>query len=112
MRISDWSSDVCSSDLAEEDAARIATAEAAIRAIEQRQHALAEKHGEADLYAAAGARVMDFYRERIESRTNGLSDARKAEDQLVREFQLVGIKAEREALLGLDRKSTRLNSRH
>src|SRR3546814_4839 len=88
---------------AEEDAARIATAEAAIRAIEQRQHALAEKHGEADLYAAAGARVMDFYRERIESRTNGLSDARKAEDQLVREFQLVGIKAEREALLGLGR---------
>ncbi|MBJ7498377.1 MAG: Na+/H+ antiporter [Sphingopyxis sp.] len=88
---------------AEEDAARLATAEAAIRAIEQRQHALAEQHGEADLYAAAGARVMDFYRERIESRTNGLSDARKAEEQLVREFQLVGIKAEREALLGLGR---------
>ena len=88
---------------AEEDAARVATAEAAIRAIEQRQHALAEKHGEADLYAAAGARVMDFYRERIESRTNGLSDARKAEEQLVRDFQLVGIKAEREALLGLGR---------
>ena len=88
---------------AEEDAARVATAEAAIRAIELRQHALAEKHGEADLYAAAGARVMDFYRERIESRTNGLSDARKAEEQLVRDFQLVGIKAEREALLGLGR---------
>jgi CPA1 family monovalent cation:H+ antiporter len=88
---------------AEEDAARIATAEAAIRAIEQRQHALAEEYGEADLYAAAGARVMDFYRERIESRTNGLSDARKAEEQLVREFQLVGIKAEREALIGLGR---------
>ncbi len=87
----------------EEDAARIATAEAAIHAIEQRQHTLAEQHGEADLYVAAGARVMDFYRERIESRTNGLSDARKAEEQLVREFQLVGIKAEREALLGLGR---------
>nr|WP_208417670.1 Na+/H+ antiporter [Sphingopyxis panaciterrae] len=88
---------------AEEDAARIATAEAAIRAIEQRQHGLAEERGEADLYAAAGARVMDFYRERIESRTNGLSDARKAEEQLVREFQLVGIKAEREALTALGR---------
>src|SRR3546814_15650463 len=37
---------------AEEDAARVATAEAAIRAIEQRQHALAAKHGEADLYPA------------------------------------------------------------
>lgn len=88
---------------AEEDAARIATAEAAIRAIEQRQHALAEKHGEADLYAAAGTHVMDFYRERIESRTNGLSDARAAEERLVREFQLVGIRAEREALLDLGR---------
>src|SRR3546814_6972789 len=102
MRISDWSSDVCSSDLsvalplllkglvmppepskqAEEDAARVATAEAAIRAIERRQHALSEDHGEADLYAAAGARVMDFYRERIESRSQGLSEARRAEEQL------------------------------
>src|SRR3546814_18344885 len=86
---------------AEEDAARIATAEAAIRAIEQRQHALAEKHGEAALYAAAGARVMDFFRERIESRTNDLSAARQAEDQLVRALQLVRITAVRQALLPL-----------
>jgi Na+/H+ antiporter len=88
---------------AEEDAARVATAEAAIRAIERRQHALSEDHGEADLYAAAGARVMDFYRERIESRSQGLSEARRAEEQLIREFQLVGVKAEREALVKLGR---------
>lgn len=88
---------------AEEDAARVATAEAAIRAIERRQHALSEDHGEADLYAAAGARVMDFYRERIESRSQGLSEARRAEEHLIREFQLVGVRAEREALMELGR---------
>jgi CPA1 family monovalent cation:H+ antiporter len=88
---------------AEEDAARVATAEAAIRAIERRQHALSEDHGEADLYAAASARVMDFYRERIESRSQGLSEARRAEEHLIREFQLIGVKAEREALLELGR---------
>ncbi|MES2496219.1 MAG: Na+/H+ antiporter [Pseudomonadota bacterium] len=88
---------------AEEDAARVATAEAAIRAIERRQHALAVGHGDADRYAAAGARVMDLYRERIESRSQGMSDATRAEERLVREFRLVGVKAERAALVKLAR---------
>jgi Na+/H+ antiporter len=88
---------------AEEDAARVATAEAAIRAIERRQHALAVGQGDADRYAAAGARVMDLYRERIESRSQGLSDATRAEERLVREFRLVGVKAERAALVKLAR---------
>ncbi|WP_404338852.1 Na+/H+ antiporter [Sphingomonas sp. MMS12-HWE2-04] len=86
---------------AEENAARVATAEAAIRAIEERQHALAVDHGEADVYAAAGGRVMDLYRERIEGLRQGPSDATRAEDRLVRDFRLVGVKAERAALLGL-----------
>ncbi|MDO6415823.1 Na+/H+ antiporter [Sphingomonas sp. BIUV-7] len=88
---------------AEEDAARVAAAEAAIRAIEERQHALAEDHGEADRYATAGTRVMDLYRERIESRSQGLSDATRAEEKLVREFRLVGVKAERGTILDLVR---------
>ncbi|WP_448140321.1 Na+/H+ antiporter [Sphingopyxis fribergensis] len=88
---------------AEEDAARVATAEAAIRAIERRQHNMAEELGEADLYAAAGARVMDLYRERIESRSQGLSPAVREEERLVREFRLIGVKAEREALVELAR---------
>ncbi|MDI1297228.1 MAG: Na+/H+ antiporter [bacterium] len=88
---------------AEEDAARVATAEAAIRAIERRQHALAEDNGDADRYAAAGARVMDLYRERIESRSQGLSDAMRAEERLVRDFRLVGVKAERAAITKLAR---------
>ncbi|WP_171982416.1 Na+/H+ antiporter [Sphingomonas sp. LM7] len=88
---------------AEEDAARVATAEAAIRAIEARQHALAEAHGEADRYAAAGGRVMDLYRERIEGLRQGPSDASRVEDRLVRDFRLVGVKAERAALMELAR---------
>ncbi|MDV3456543.1 Na+/H+ antiporter [Sphingomonas sp. HF-S4] len=88
---------------AEEAAARVATAEAAIRAIEACQHALAETHGEADRYAAAGGRVMDLYRERIEGLAQGPSDAMRAEERLVREFRLVGVKAERAALVELAR---------
>ena len=88
---------------AQEDTARIATAEAAIRAIERGQHALAEERGEADIYTAAGGRVMDLYRERIESRRQRPSTAKSAEEGLVREFHLIGVKAEREALVKLVR---------
>ncbi len=86
---------------AEEDAARVTTAKAAIRAIERRQHTLAEDHGEADRYAAAGTRVMDLYRERIESRSDGVSDATLAEESLLRDFRLVGVSAERAAIVEL-----------
>ncbi|MFT3976971.1 MAG: Na+/H+ antiporter [Sphingomonas bacterium] len=88
---------------AEEDAARIATAEAAIRAIERRQHVLAEDHDDPDLYAAAGTRVMDLYRERIEGLAGDRSDQTRAQDRLVTEFRLVGVKAERDKLLALAR---------
>lgn len=89
---------------AEEDGARIAVAEAAIQAIERHQHALAESHGEADIYADAGGQVMTVYRERIE----GLSERQTSEavrmgNRLLREFRLVGVKAERAALLKLVR---------
>ena len=81
----------------EEVATRVAAAEAAIRAIERSQHALAERDGNADRYSAAGARIMDGYRERIESRSG--SDKASAEarlqDRLERDFRLEGIKAER-----------------
>ncbi len=88
---------------AEEDAARIATAQAAIQAIERHQHSLAEDRGDADLYAAAGARVMDFYRERIEGLAGGQADQLRAQDQLAGEFRLVGVKAERIVLARLIR---------
>jgi len=88
---------------AEEDAARIATAEAAIRAAERRQHALGEEHDDPDLYAGAGTRVMDFYRERIEGLGDGRGGEARAQERLVSELRLVGIQAERARLLELAR---------
>jgi monovalent cation/hydrogen antiporter len=88
---------------AQEDAARIAVAQAAIRAIERRQHVLAEEHDDPDTYAAAGTRVMDIYRERIESLSEDRSDLTREQDRLAGEFRLVGVKAEREKLLELAR---------
>jgi len=83
---------------AEEDAARVKTAEAAIKAIERHQHNLAESRGDADRYAAAGGRVMDLYRERIEGLSEDERDAAREQEKLFRDFRLVGLKAERTAL--------------
>lgn len=91
------------SNRAREDAARVATAKAAVRAIERHQHALAEGHDDPDLYAAAGLRVMDFYRERIDGLTGGNSDLVHAQNRLASEFGLIGVKAEREQLSRLVR---------
>ncbi|MFC0205859.1 Na+/H+ antiporter [Novosphingobium soli] len=84
---------------AEEQGARIAAAEAAIRAIERHQHALAEDHDEPDLYVETGAQVMNLYRERIEGLSGRPSQQARAEDRLQREFRLIGLRAER-AVLG------------
>lgn len=83
---------------AEEDSARIVAAHAAIQAIERHQHALAEDRGEADLYATAGTRVMDLYRERIEGLSGHQADEARAGSRLAAEFALVGVKAERATL--------------
>ncbi len=88
---------------AEEDMTRVATAKAAITAIERKQHRLAEESGDADLYTSAAARVMDFYRERIEGLSEGRSDDLRMEDRLFRDFLLTGVAAERTALTALVR---------
>src|SRR3546814_6470911 len=73
MRISDWSSDVCSSDL------------------------LAEGRQDADLYVAAGARIMDLYRQRSESRQDSAADhtSGRRSDIIERDLRLAALKAER-----------------
>ncbi|MCI4591783.1 Na+/H+ antiporter [Sphingobium sp. BYY-5] len=88
---------------AEEDQARVITAEAAIQAIERHQHALAESHGDAARYTRAGGQIMDIYRERIEGLEKDQAEAVRAQGRLVSEFHLVGIKAERSALMQLAR---------
>lgn len=90
---------------AEENTARIAAAEAAICEIERVQHELAEGRGDADIYAAAGARIMDLYRERIETRSHddaGASMVRKL-DRIDRDLRLAAVGAERREIFRLAR---------
>ncbi|WP_204277047.1 hypothetical protein, partial [Escherichia coli] len=72
---------------------------AAIRAVERHQHALGEAHGDPDRYAAAGARVMAFYSERIEGLGEDMASEARAQERLASELRLVGIQAERARLL-------------
>ena len=81
----------------EEDLARIAVAEAAIRAIEQAQHHMGEGRGDADLYTDAGVRIMERYRQRINGRSTTGKEAfltRKI-DEIERRLRLTGLRAER-----------------
>src|SRR5690606_36043274 len=64
-----------SSEAAAEERARVAAAEAAIRAIEDALHGMAQGHTDADLYADAASRVMDLYRRRIEGHIRSSEDA-------------------------------------
>jgi len=86
---------------AEEDAARIALAQAAIQAIEQRRRALGEGCENPDLYLAAGAQVIDTYRDRIEGLSEHRSDLTRQQEQVAADLRLIGLRAERDALFGL-----------
>jgi CPA1 family monovalent cation:H+ antiporter len=94
-----------SSEDRREDIARVAAARAAIKAIERKQHELGEGRSDANLYAEAGARLMDTYRDRIDGRTKTGEDA-----ALVRHMEgiehllrMEGFKAERDELFRLGR---------
>ncbi|GLK50130.1 Na+/H+ antiporter [Brevundimonas intermedia] len=91
------------SDLALENAARLAIAEAAIRAISQRQQALIDDPGAPGVSIAAGERVMALYRERIEGLTGSDGLTIQAQDVLMTEFRLIGVRAERTKLVELAR---------
>jgi CPA1 family monovalent cation:H+ antiporter len=85
---------------AEEDQARVAAAEAAIAEVERVQHTLAAGRRDADVYMAAAARVMDFYRTRIEARSRegeAAILARESEDA-ERMMRLAAVKAERSVI--------------
>lgn len=82
---------------AAEDAVRIAASEAAIAEIERVQHRLAEGRKDADLYVAAGSRLMELYRQRIESRRSEgeAAAAVQRNEQIERELRLAALRAER-----------------
>ncbi|MNS63434.1 Sodium, potassium, lithium and rubidium/H(+) antiporter [compost metagenome] len=94
------------SHLEEEDRSRVAAATAAMRAIEDRQHAMAEGKPDPDLYAETAARLMEVYRRRIESRSHSEGDdlARAQRgDEIERQLRLAGLAAERDELVRLGR---------
>jgi CPA1 family monovalent cation:H+ antiporter len=90
---------------AEEDEARLEAAKAAIVAIEQFQKAMGLGPRDTELYSDAGARVLDFYRRRVENQSLHGEDAahlRKIEE-IERKLRLTGIRAERDAFYQLSR---------
>lgn len=89
----------------ERDRARIRGAKAAIAEIERVQHRMAEEHGDADRSTEIAARIMDQYRERIDSIT-GDEDERTRhaqQNQLERTLRLAGVRAERATMFDLAR---------
>jgi CPA1 family monovalent cation:H+ antiporter len=91
---------------AEMDRARVAAAQAAIRAIEEAQHQLAAGQSDADITAEAAARIMDLYRRRIEGRVQlsgeNAQRIRRSED-IERRMRVTGLRAERDELFALAR---------
>lgn len=81
----------------EEDLARVAAAEAAIAEIERVQHTLSAGRTDAYVYLAAAARVMDFYRVRIEARSHRGEAAAiaRGSENAERRMRLAAVKAER-----------------
>ena len=94
----------------ERDRARIKGAKAAIAEIERAQHRMAEEYGDADRSTDIAARIMDQYRERIDSigsdmGSDGDARSRKAQEYgMERTLRLVGIRAERAATFDLARR--------
>ncbi|WP_421932168.1 Na+/H+ antiporter [Phenylobacterium sp.] len=90
---------------AETDRARITAAQAAIKAIENAQHALGEGRPDADLYTDASSRIMELYRERIDGRLESPEAAalnRKVE-QIERQLRVAGLSAERDEIFRMAR---------
>ena len=90
----------------EEDRGRVAAASAAIRAIEDASHAMAEGKSNPDLYSDIAGRIMETYRQRIEThtRTDEEDAALTREmDGIERRLWLAGLAAEREELRRLMR---------
>ena len=90
----------------EEDRGRVAAASAALRAIEDVSHAMAEGKPNPDLYSDIASRIMEIYRQRIETHTRSDEDdavlARKI-DHVERRLWLAGLAAERDELVRLAR---------
>jgi CPA1 family monovalent cation:H+ antiporter len=89
---------------AERDRARTVAAKAAIAAIERVQHEMAEGRDDPDRYTEIAARLMDQYRERIESLSNEEDQRDLQNGRIERDLRLAAISAERQAVFDLARR--------
>lgn len=84
--------------------ARIAAAEAAVRAVEAELRELAAERTDPEVTMQAGARVLDLYHRRIQGHASGDEAAKiRLGDSIERQLRLTGLRAEREALSALAR---------
>lgn len=90
----------------QEDIARVAAAKAAIRMIEQMQHAMSEGRPDADLYSDIGVRLMELYRRRIDGRSETAENAETMRqlEEADRRLRLSAIRAERDEIFRLGRR--------
>lgn len=81
----------------EEEEAQTAAAEAAIQAIEQEVHALSEGRNDADIYASAGTRLMQFYRQRLTDLSGSEEETALAQtiSQIEKRLYLKALRAQR-----------------
>ncbi len=89
------------SHLQEEDRSRVAAAVAALRAIEDVSHDMAEGKSNPDLYSDVASRLMEIYRRRIENRTHAEDDDGelvRQMDEIEQQLRLAGLAAEREEI--------------
>ncbi|MBN9261952.1 MAG: Na+/H+ antiporter [Hyphomicrobium sp.] len=89
----------------QENIARAAAARAAIKAIERKQHEMGQGRSDANLYADAGARLMDLSRERIDGRAKTGENAEfvRHVEEIEHRLRMEGLKAERDELFRLAR---------
>lgn len=84
--------------------ARIAAAEAALRAVEAELRTLASGRNDADVYAEASTRVLELYQRRIAGHATSDEAVRiRLSDAIERQLRLTGLRAERDALFALAR---------
>ena len=87
------------------DQARVAAAQSAINAIDTARHVMAQGRTDADLYTDASARIMELYRQRIDSRQQTPEAAAQNQkiDLIERQLRLAGLRAERDEIFRLAR---------
>lgn len=92
-------------DAAQEDRARRAACDAAIRAIERAQHEMAEGRSDADIYATAAAQAMDLYRLRTADPMRSEEEVQlsKQVDAVAAALRVAGLRAERAEIFRLAR---------